>query len=309
MAGKFTKTTIDSPTGAKIRLHNLMPRGKARAIVHVNHGMAEHSARYLRFATALEGAGFGVFAHDHRGHGETTASDAPLGVFGARDGFARVIADVLAVNDHIRAAHDAPLVCFGHSMGSIIALNFALRHPDRLDGLCCWNAGVETGALAAASKLILGTEALLRGRQKPSAIARSLTFDAWNKAFKPNRTPFDWLSRDAAEVDKYVADPLCGFDVSIGLWLDLLGGVYFGADDANLAALARDLPVHVQGGGADPCSNKGRDMAHLGARLQGAGLTDVTVSILEGTRHESVNEVNRNATTVAFIGWLEQRYS
>ncbi len=308
MTHSFLESSLDSPSGATIKVYSRMPPGRVRAAVHINHGMSEHAARYARFAEALNKAGFSVYAHDHRGHGGTTAPDAPLGVFARRAGFDKVITDTLAVNKLIKQRSDVPVVCFGHSMGSIIALNFALRHPDRVAGLACWNAGVETGALAALSRIILSVEALVKGRTKPSAIANKLTFEAWNREFKPNRTDFDWITSDEDEVDKYVADPLCGFPASIGLWLDVLAGVYFGADDGNLGVLARDLPVHVQGGGADPCSSQGYDMQNLAERLSEADLVDVTLKILPDTRHESLNEVNRDATTQAFIAWLKDRF-
>ncbi|NOX40746.1 MAG: alpha/beta hydrolase, partial [Alphaproteobacteria bacterium] len=275
----------------------------------INHGMAEHSARYDRFACALVKAGFAVFAHDHRGHGQTKAPDAPLGVFAKTNGFDKVVEDVLAVNRHIKSRVEVPVICFGHSMGSIIGLNFAMRHPQEIVGLVCWNAGVETGGLAAISRIILGAEGVIRGRNSPSGLANKLTFQAWNKVFAPNRTDYDWLSRDEAEVDKYVADPLCGFQVSTGLWLDLIRGVYFGAEDAHLAKLVQDLPVHLQGGAQDPCSNKGRDMVHLSERMARAGMIDVTLNIIADTRHESLNEVNRDQTTGEFIRWLSERFA
>jgi len=156
-------------------------------------------------------------------------------------------------------------------------------------------------------QIILGTEAILRGRQTPSRIATALTFDAWNKTFKPNRTGFDWLSRDEAEVDAYIADPLCGFDASISLWLDVTAAIYFGADDRNLARLPKSLPVHLLGGGDDPCSAKGRAMERLARRMQKARLTDVTCLVLPNTRHESLNEINRDQTTEDFLNWLETR--
>jgi len=305
----FVETMLGTPSGAEVRMHSMMPDRGIRAAVHINHGMAEHSARYERFARSLVAQGYAVYAHDHRGHGGTHAPDAPKGVFGSKFGFEKVIADVLAVNARIRASDpDMKVICFGHSMGSIIALNFALRHPDLVAGLACWNAGVTTGGLTAASRLILGSESLFRGRNKASGIAKKLTFDAWNKEFKPTRTEFDWLSRDPDEVGKYVADPQCGFDVSIGLWLDLMEGIYYGANDHNLAALSRDMPVHIQGGAKDPCSNHGEDMKKLTIRLGKAGLTDVSCSILPDTRHESLNEINRDATTDAFLSWLNARF-
>jgi alpha-beta hydrolase superfamily lysophospholipase len=308
MASEFRKVMLDGEAHAHLNVRAAVPTGRIRAVVQINHGMAEHCARYRRFAHALVEAGFGAYAHDHRGHGETKAPGAALGQFGP-GGARAVMHDVLAVNNHIRRVHqDVPVVVFGHSMGSLIALNFALTYPDHADALACWNTGTETGVLTAASRLILGAEALVRGRNAPSRIAYALTFATWNKVFKPNRTAFDWLSRDEAEVDAYVADPLCGFPVSIGMWQDVIGAVYAGADSRRLARLPRAFPVHVLGGGADPCTNNGRDMERLAARLTAAGLTDVSCTILPDTRHESLNENNREQTIADFLSWLRDRF-
>jgi len=309
MATDFKKSKLAAPSGASLRVLSRMPEGDVRAVVQINHGMAEHAARYGRFARALGKAGYGVFVHDQRGHGMTTAPDAARGVFAAENGFDAVISDVLAVNTHIRArAKNVPVVCFGHSMGSIIALNFALRHPEATDALACWNSGVETGALARVGRMILRAEKMIKGREKISAVTYKLTFEAWNNVFKPVRTGFDWLSRDPAEVDKYVADPDCGFEISVGMWLDVLDGVFFAGNGANLKRMPNALPVHVQAGAADPCTNKGRDMVSLAKRLRAFGQNDVTLSILPETRHESLNETNRDQTTRDFIAWLDARF-
>jgi len=307
---EFQQTTLNAPSGAALALRCMLPTAKAKvkAVVQIHHGMGEHSARYARFAQALAGAGYAVYAQDLRGHGATTAPDAPLGVLAAQDGFDALAADALAVNDHIRANHPGlPVVVFGHSMGSILSLYFAIKYPDRMAALACWNSGVDGGVLVAISGLILGTERLFRGANAPSKIAMALTFDTWNKAFKPNRTAFDWLSRDAGEVDAYVADPLCGFAASTGLWLDLLTAVKFGGDDRNLMRLPKALPVHLPGGGDDPCSDKGRAMERLAARMVAGGMSDVTTVVLPNTRHESLNEINRDETTEAFLIWLSAR--
>lgn len=309
MQNGFVETTLNSPSGAHIHLFSRMPDRGVKAAVHVNHGMAEHAARYSRFAHALTERGFAFFAHDHRGHGKTTAPDAPKGVFGKTRGFEKVIEDVHAVNSHIRARdRDVPVICFGHSMGSAIALNYALRHPERVDGLACWNLGTNNGPLARIGRSILKLEARFRGAEAASTIAPKLTFDAWNRAFKPNRTGFDWLSRDEEEVDLYVKDPDCGFPVSIGLWLDVLDAVAYAASDFRLTALAKGLPIHILGGEKDPCSNRGRDMEKLALRFHEAGFRDVTGNILPETRHETLNELNREEATNDFLKWLEERY-
>ena len=306
----WKQSTLPSPTGAALCLYSSLPKGKPKAILQINHDMAEHAARYERFAKALNEAGYGVFAHDHRGHGATVAQDAPLGIFAAKNGLEAVLSDIDAVNQHIRQDHpQVPIICFGHSMGSILGLNYALRNSSNIDGVALWNAGVETGALALVYGLILKTQRIFKGSDVPSGIAAKLTFETWNKEFAPNRTPSDWLSRDEAEVDKYVADPLCGFDVSIGLWLDLLGAIYYGADDANLARLPRDMPVHLLAGDKDPCTEKGQSVRNLADRMQRIGLSDVKLTVLSDTRHESLNETNREETTRDFIAWLDKHWA
>jgi len=298
-----------SPTGSKINLHSLMPSGEARAVVHITHGMAEHSGRYSRFALQLTAAGFAVFAHDMRGHGRTIADDAPQGVFAKSDGLNKVLEDQNEIVNLIKERlPNSPVICFGHSLGSIINLNFALKYPNQVNALACWNSGIETGLLPKASRIILAIEGFFRNQNLPSLIAWKLSFEAWNSKFKPNRTKSDWLSQDEKEVDLYVNDPFCGFEVSISMWRDVLDGVFYAGSKKNLQKLPKELPVHIVGGAEDPCTLNGGDMEKLAIKLHNIGLSDVTCNILEGTRHESLNEVNRDQTTEQFIKWLNERF-
>ena len=307
-AGEWTSQTIESPSGAHLHTYVSIAK-KPKAIIQINHGMAEHAGRYKRFASALNDAGYTTYAHDHRGHGKTTAIDSTQGMFAGKNGWNKVITDVTAVNSHIATEHsNLPIVSFGHSMGSIIAFNFALQHPAKIQGLALWNAGVETGVLAAIYRTILKTERFFKGSDVPSAIAKKLTFEAWNKAFAPNRTEFDWLSRENSEVDKYIKDPHCGFDVTIGLWLDVLNGIYFAANDSNMRNLNSNFPVHLLAGDQDPCSEKGQAVANIETRMSKRGMSNVQYELLKDTRHESLNELNRDETTERFIEWLDQNY-
>ena len=306
--GSWRNGTLDRPDGASIALYAAIP-DSPKAIVHIHHGMAEHAGRYARFAEALVAEGYGAYAHDHRGHGRTKGSDMSLGLFSKQDGWEAVLDDALAVNAHIRAENPTvPIVCFGHSMGSIIAFNFILRHADKVAGAALWNSGVKAGGLARVFSVILKVQRFFKGSDVPSNLARKATFDTWNKEFAPNRTEFDWLSRDEAEVDAYIADPLCGFPVTIGLWLDVLQGVRFAADDGNLARLPADLPVHLLAGEQDPCSEHGKAVENIADRMNAQGMSDVTLKLLTDTRHESLNELNRDQTTADFIAWLDARF-
>ena len=271
--------------------------------------MVEHALRYSRFASELCQSGFAVYSHDIRGHGHTEAEDAPQGVFAKTNGFNVILKDQ---NDVIKLAKERhpnkPIICFGHSLGSIINLNFALRYPKMVNALACWNSGIETGILPRASRIILSIESVFRDPNLPSLIAWKLSFGAWNSKFKPNRTDFDWLSQDDKEVDLYVNDSLCGFEASISMWRDILEGVFFAGNQKNLIKLDKNLPVHIVGGGIDPCTNNGKDMEKLALKLKNNGLSDVTCNILDNTRHESLNEVNRDHTTKEFMNWLDSRF-
>lgn len=302
----FARAEVESPTGARLALRHHPAETAARCVVCVNHGLAEHSARYARFAAALAKAGVHVYAHDHRGHGATRAPDAPLGVFAKRDGWDQVIADSVFVIEHARAAHPGvPVVVFGHSMGGTIALNVALVRPDVADGFAVWNANVEVGAEALKQmRFVLGLEGLF-GARRPSGVMKKLAFGAFNDAFKPNRTEFDWLSRDDAEVDLYVNDPLCGWPASVSLWRDLGVGIARAFDDKRYGAVPHSTPFHLLGGADDPATDGGEAILKLDARLRAMGFDDLSTTVLEDTRHETLNELNRADATKAFVRWLE----
>lgn len=297
---------LPSPTGAVLNLYWRDAGPSARGVIQVNHGLAEHAARYGRFAEAMDGRGFHVYAHDHRGHGYTTAPDAPPGMFAAREGAAKVIADVGAVHDFIAAEHPGlPVILFGHSMGGLIALNFLLRHPGRVTAAAIWNANFTAGALGRAAQAILAWERFRLGSDVPSRLLPKLTFGAWAKQIRDRRTEFDWLSRDPDEVDKYVADPLCGWNASVSMWTDLFGFIFFGADDRNFAAVPKNLPVSLVGGEKDPATDGGKAVTALSERMRRMGFSNLATRVYAETRHESLNELNRDIITGDFAAWAE----
>lgn len=295
---------IASPTGAALNLYTRRANGEARAVVQINHGLAEHAARYARFAEFLAERGFHSYAHDHRGHGFTTAPDAPPGRFGAPGGQDEVIADVGAIHDLIRTEHPGlPVILFGHSMGGMIALNYLLRHPEGVHAAAIWNANFSAGLLGRAALAILAWERFRLGSDVPSRLLPRLTFQAWGRQVPGRATPFDWLSRDAREVKKYVDDPLCGWDASVSMWRDIFGFVFAGADDGNFAALRRDLPINLVGGGKDPATDGGKAVEHLAERLRRMGFSNLVSRIYAETRHEGLNEVNRDVIMAEFAAW------
>ncbi|PHR18979.1 MAG: alpha/beta hydrolase [Hoeflea sp.] len=296
-----------SPTGAALAVRHMPAGGTARGVVQINHGLAEHAARYQRFARLLAGHGYHVYAHDHRGHGATRAPDSIPGAFASKDGAAKVIDDVAAIHALIAEQHPGlPVVTFGHSMGGLIALNFAEAHPDASAALAVWNSNFNAGLAGRAGQVALRLEAFFKGSDTPSAILPKLTFQAWAKAMPDRRTDFDWLSRDPVEVDLYVVDPLSGWDATVSMWQDVFRLIYAGGDAANLAKLPKALPVHLIGGADDPATDKGEALRWLAGEMQKAGMTDVSLQVLVDTRHETLNEINRDRSMADFVSWLDK---
>jgi len=307
---QFEVSLLDSTTGAKIRLYSMKASSKPKGVIVVAHGMAEHGGRYERFANHLVTNGYHTLCYDHRGHGETVAYGAPQGMFTQQDGLQKVVEDMGVVVTHAHEENPKlPIILFGHSMGAIIGLNYCIKHSDKIDAAALWNAGVDGGALLVVYNLLLKVERMLRGSDTSSFIANKLAFEDWNKKFAPNRTPFDWLSRDEAEVDKYIADPMCGFMASNGLWLEIVKAIKIGANDNELTKIRNDLPIHLSAGGKDPCSDYGKAVERVHTRLKKTGIQDLALTIDPDNRHEALNELNRDNTMTEFVTWLDERFA
>ena len=279
--------------------------GRHRGTVQILHGLAEHCARYERVAGTLNAAGLAVAAHDHRGHGERIAAGSQ-GVFAPADGWQRVLDDVFAVQVAAAAEAAGPVVLLGHSMGSYIAQAAMLRDATPWSALALSGSNFAPRLLLTVARWIGQVERWRIGADTPSKLMNQLSFGNYNKPFSPPRTEFDWLSRDPDEVDRYVADPWCGFTASAGLWVDLLGGLISISSIKALAALPPTLPVYVFGGADDPISAGGK-LETLAQSLDAAGVGDVTLKLYPGARHEVFNETNRVEVEEDLIAWLNDR--
>ncbi len=303
------KTQIASPTGAELNLYIRQSAVPVRAVVQVSHGLAEHAARYARFADFLASNGYHVYAHDHRGHGSTRAPDAPIGRFANKYGVDLVIGDILAVHDRIAADHpDIPVVIFSHSTGGLIALNFVLCHSDRVSAAAIWNVNFSVGIFWRLAQAILVFERFRLGSDMPSRIIPKLTCSDWVRKIHDCRTEFDWLSRDPDEIEAYVADPLCGWDASVSMWIDCFELIFNGADDRKFASVRKDMPFNLAGSQSDLTTNGGKAVKHLAQRMRRMGFSNLVFRIYSETSHESLNEVNHNIIVADLAHWLDELY-
>lgn len=292
-------------------LHGLVrswkPSGDTRAVVQVVHGMAEHGARYERLARDLTAAGYAVYVHDLPGHGPR-ADPKDRGHFADRRGWRVAISSIRDVQRLAqREQGGKPLFMLGHSMGSLLLQHYVADSGSQLAGAVFSATTGEWGPTRAVGLALVRLEAMLYGLRHPSVVGETLSFRTFNRKFQPARTPFDWLSRDAAEVDKYVADPHCGFRVTAGLWIDLLdaGGKLMAP--VRLRRIPKTLPVLIVAGSEDPVSQGHKGPRSLERAYLGVGLRDVTVKVYPGARHELFNELCRDEVTTDLVAWLDHR--
>ena len=277
-----------------------------RGVVHLLHGLGEHSGRYAVLAEALVDNGYVLIAPDHRGHGKSIPNTEELGHFGDNSGWYLVISDVLTINQHIKKEYpNLPIILFGHSMGSFIALEYLQLYGDTVDRVILSGSTHNSAILSYAAHALTQIERLRIGKRGRSKLLHAMAFGQFNKPFKPSRTDFDWLSRDPDEVDKYIADPLCGFVSTTQLWADLTGAFTRIHKPKNMLKLPRNIPYYLFSGEHDPIqAPKGCD--RLVNEMRQAGITNIKLRLFPNGRHETLNDTNRREVVEELLLWLNQ---
>ena len=268
-----------------------------RAVVLIAHGASEHSGRYDRFARDLNAAGYAAVAIDHRGQGRTSVATG-VGVLGEGGG-PSVVTDLVELGAAaVAEAGGAPLVLFGHSLGSLIALAYLVDHSQGLAAAVLCGFPVDPAGAAVMAELLQGAVDAGMGDAPMDALSAN------NEPFEPARTPFDWLSRDAAEVDAYLADPYCGdqHPLTYGYFAGIAGVVA----PATAAIDRIACPVDVIAGDRDPAAGMGAHPRALADLLTAAGV-DTTLRLYADSRHELLNETNRDEVTADLVAWLDAR--
>jgi alpha-beta hydrolase superfamily lysophospholipase len=308
----FDDFTLRAVDGLEIAVYRCLPdRGEPRAVVQICHGASEHARRYERLARVLADAGYGVYATDLRGHGRTAGSLERFGIV-APNNWERLLEDTTLLVRHIASAHPGrPVVLLGHSMGSIVAQCYLARGGAGL------RAVILSGTLSSLPPLPSGNSvaaevnaAVFReGRDAPS-LAFAMRFAGFNEPFVDSAPPggptgFEWLSRDHAEVKKYVDDPWCGRPLSNGFVADNLKAIPAIWEAGAEEQIPKGIPVLFIAGDRDPVGEFGEGVRRLAERYRKAGIP-VTERLYAGARHEMFNETNRDEVHRDLLAWLEQ---
>jgi alpha-beta hydrolase superfamily lysophospholipase len=302
-----TTFSFRDPEGYEIFVYRWgPPEGVSpKAVVQIEHGAAEHALRYERFARMLNQNGYIVYADDHRGHGKTAGTMDKAGICGS-DGWDWMVKDTKQLTDIIKENHPGlPVFLFGHSMGSFMAQQYIQNWGKELAGaILCGSTGI---SLVDSSMVQLAAQAAHgEAANQPSELFAGL-FASVNTPFEPVKTPFDWLSRDEAEVQKYMDDPWCGFMFTNGMTYEFIKGMVNLFNPANEARIPKTLPVFVISGEMDPVGANDGLMTLVKRYKDDLELTDISHRIYPGARHEILNETNRDEVHSDIVNWLDER--
>jgi alpha-beta hydrolase superfamily lysophospholipase len=288
MSQQPTRVDRESTGGASIATYRWDPAGRPRAIAQITHGVGEHARRYQPLVDDLLAAGYVVYSHDHRAHGNSAASTEEFGVLG-ENGWSELVADIGRVGQWAKEQQPGtPLALIAHSLGSFAAQQWLLDHSDDVDAV------------------VLSGTAVIDLLEPAMDLDAPMDLSAFNAPFQPARTDFDWLSRDESQVDAYIADPLCGFGLDIPGGKAMFTSARAMADPDRVAKMRSDLPVYVVVGEMDPVNGQLALVHELVRRYQAAGLQEVTLVTYPEARHEVFNETNRDEVVSDMLGWLDR---
>ncbi|MDT4760984.1 alpha/beta hydrolase [Sphaerochaeta sp. PS] len=296
--------------GHVLYYHTWIPEGgQVKAVVHLLHGMAEHSQRYDRFARYLNKQDIAVYAQDHRGHGLTaTKAQETLGWFAERDGWLRVAQDSLELSNVIVSDFPKkPLFLMGHSMGSFLARTIIVDAPDLYDGVIMMGTGPALGILGTLGRKLAQSHVRKFGSKFVDEQLNKMSFGSYNKKIPQVHSAFDWLSRDAAEVKKYDDDPLCGFVCTAKFFDDMLDGIGYANSLVRAKKLHNDLPILIISGSMDPVGGYGKGVQKVQELYKAAAMEDLTLHLVEDARHELLNETDRDSTMEYLSLWIQER--
>lgn len=303
---EFTFPSADGKTA--IHAVEWLPEGQPAAVLQLVHGVSEYILRYEPLAACLTERGFAVVGHDHLGHGSSVAEGAPRLYFGPRGSWDWVVEDIAALRRQVGERFPA-LPCFllGHSMGSFLARTFLIRYPGAVNGAVIMGTGQMAPALITGGLAVAAVESRRIGEENPSPLVTKLSFGTYNKLFAPNRTGFDWLSVNEENVDRYIADPLCGGNASIGLFREMLEGMRFIAKPEHLKNMDLNTPVLFISGGMDPVGDCGKGVRRAYDSFCKTGVKDVSLKLYPELRHEILCETERETVFEDVYQWLKSR--
>ncbi len=302
----FKDFYFESSTGHnKLRAHMCTPDVEPRGIIQIVHGIAEHMDRYDDFMLFLANNGYIAVGEDHLGHGKSIEREEDKGFFAESNGWTYAVQDVEILRLAMKKNHpELPIVVFGHSMGSFLTRTHLIKFPGGFDAAIISGTGNQGKPLVLGGLTVGNVVSKVKGPHYYSNFINNMAFGSYNKIYGIAKTTHDWLTRDEEVVQKYLADPLCGFIPSCSLFRDMMTGINIITNVKNLEAMNKDTPIYFMSGAMDPVGECGKGVNKAYDNFLKVGMKDVTIKLYDGGRHEMLNEINKDEVYANILAWI-----
>lgn len=283
--------------------------GEIRGVVQLSHGMVDHTGRYEALADYLTKNGYVFAGNDHLGHGKSVSDDADFGFFAEKGGVDLVLRDLHAMNRILREKFPGvnPVI-MGHSMGSFLSRLYVEKYPHTVSGHIIHGTGGPMGIILPLGKALVKTISLFRGKRYRSSFVKGIAFAGYNSKFPKDEGSNAWLTRDLSTVSTRDDDKLTNFTFTLSAYYDLFTAVGASNSKKWFASYPTDLPTLIMSGDMDPVGNYGNGPKYVYKHLLVRGVTDLSLKLYEGARHELFNETNRESVFADMTEWLSGIY-
>lgn len=282
-----------------------LPDENPVGILQIAHGVTEYILRYEELAEYLTKNGFAVVGNDHLGHGTSIADGAEPMYFGPEGSWNWAVEDLHTCKSIISKKYkDIPYCLLGFSLGSFLVRTYLIKYPNSVDASILIGTGQPPHMQISLAKFIANREAKKAGENHTTPMIKKLTFETYNKLFAPNRTEFDWLCSNNASLDKYIADPMRGGDLSAGLFREMLSGMEYTSKLNNIKKMNKDIPILFLSGDMDPVGDKGKGVIKAYDNFKKAGIKNVSIKLYKGLRHDILNEECKEEIYAYIDEWM-----
>ena len=307
---EFTFLSSDQKTN--IHAITCLPKdNKFTRVFQIIHGMCEYIERYLPFIEYLTTKGFAVVGHDQLGHGQSINSEEDLGYVGEPDPNDLLIKDIHILRTITQKKYpELPYFICGHSMGSYLLRQYICSYSKGLAGIIILGTGYMSPCETLMSLGFLNFLACFKGMRHRSKLTKKISFELgpYKKYDHENKDINNsWISRDPEIVKQYYADKKCQFDFTINGFFGLVTAIRYSCNPSNVAKINKDIPILFVSGDKDPVGYNGEGVKKAYEIMKLIGSVDVTLKLYEGSRHEVLNELNRDEVYEYILNWVNEK--
>ena len=312
----MTEYTFPSKDDRHTTIHAVkwLPDGEPVAVMQLTHGMQEYIERYSEFAEYLTSKGFVVFGHDHIGHGDSVSDPSDRGKMHSAEPDRTMVEDMFTQYTIIREQYpDKPHFILGHSMGSYLLREFLFvkaSHLNDLSGAIIMGTGSENNAAVIAGNILCKLIMLFKGKDATSDFISGLMFGSAYKQFDTTGTDpaNSWLSRNTENVIAFFTNEKGGYAFSLNGYMVLLRATLFDNKMSNIRRMNMKVPVIFVSGDQDPVGQMGAGVVKAYEKFKAAGVSDLSIKLYEGDRHEILNELDRDVVYNDLYEWMKARF-